>query len=283
VSPSPLEAISRASRAIVAAGALWREGLVPEAHAQMASALRLALAPWATGDAGPPAPLADAGPTASEPGLAALTRAGYRNVGRLREALSATAGDPPAAPPPPDFEWIWAEAERLCRFGRRRLATPLERKRTRRQRGIAGTLLGLAIVLGIARLWGRPHVSASGVYSPEYPASYAFDDIDSTEWVLPDHALGWLLISFSSSRHVHRVVVLDGHNRFYLDRGAERIRVTAFSKGTAVGSAEGRFGPLTADRNALDLALDAQDVSDIRVDVLSFYGNGAALAEVEVH
>jgi hypothetical protein len=285
VSASPLEVISRASRAIVAAGALWREGLVPEAHTQMAIALRLALEPWAASDVNPAEPSADPTLSHSERGLSALTRAGYRNVGRLRDALTAVAGDPSSAPPhpPADFEWIWAEAERLCRFGKRRLATPLERKRTRARMGTAGALIALAIILAMVRVWGRAHVSASGIYDPAYPASYAFDDIDSTEWLLPDHAAGWLLISFSSTRHVHRVVLLNAHNRFYLDRGAERIRVTAFSKAGVVASAEGRFGRLTGDPSALELPLDAQDVSEIRVDVLSYYGNGGGLAEVEVH
>jgi len=285
------DAFTRTRRAIVSAGALWREGLVPEAHAYMASALRMALRPWVVEgrEKASPEPGQEQAATDEERALTALGRAGYRNVERLREALSATAGVAPdvtaesvAIPPPVDFEWIWAEAERLCRFGARRLATPLERKRMRTRTAFVGGIGILLLILVIVRVWVRPHVSASGVYSPDFPASYAVDDIESTEWLLPEHAAGWLQISFSSPRHVHGVVVLNGHNKFYLDRGAERIRVTAFSKTGPIASAEGRFAKLTGDRSPLDLPLDGRDVSEIRLEVLSFFGSGSAIAEVEV-
>jgi hypothetical protein len=272
-----------ARRAIAAAGALWREGLVPESHTQMAGALRMALAPWARvgGETASPRPAA----TDEERAFAALGGAGYRNLDRLRHALSATsgvAGDSVASTPPSDFEWIWGEAERLYRFGARHLATPFERRRKRVRMASAAVLGVLLVIVGIVRIWVRPHVSASAVFSPDFPASYAIDDIESTEWLLPERTAGWLLVSFSSPRHVHRVVVLNGHNRFYLDRGAERIRVTAFSKNGPVGSVEGSFARITADRSALELPLDAEGVSEVRVDVLSFFGLGAALAEVEI-
>lgn len=288
MSRSGADEISMARRALAAAGALWREGLVPESHTQMASALRMALAPWASIGGETESSQSEEPATANpeERAFAALARAGYRNLDQLRDALSATpslAGESVALTPPSDFEWIWAEAERLYRFGARRLATPFERRRRRVRMASAAILGVLLLIIGIGRVWVRPHVSASGVFSPDFPAAYAVDDIDSTEWLLPERTAGWLLISFSSSRRVHRVVLLNGHNKFYMDRGAERIRVTAFSKNGPIVSVEGRFGPITADRSALDLPLDAERVSEIRVDVLSYFGLGGALAEVEVH
>lgn len=291
MSLSDADAIPRARRAIATGGALWREGLVPEANAYMASALRIALSPWASiaGQVASPQPAERPAETSEERAFAALARAGYRNLDRLGAALAATsdvatgvAGNPVALTPPADFEWIWAEAERLCRFGARRLATAFERKRRRVRLASAAILGALVLVVGLVRVWVRPHVSASGVFSPDFPASYAIDGIESTEWLLPERSAGWLLISFSSPRHVHRVVVLNGHNRFLMDRGAERIQVTAFSKNGPVKSVEGRFARIAPDRSVLDLPLDAEHVSEVRVDVLSFFGLGAAIAEVEV-
>ncbi len=282
-------AIPRAARAIVMAGALWREGFMSEAHAYMASALRAALKPWFSDGGEASRVQADEQPATHEEALAALARSGYRNVDRLREALLATAdvailerAGLPAVYPPPDFEWIWAEADRLCRFGARRLATPLERKRARARLAFAGALGVVLLGVMFVRVWMRPHVSASGVFSSEFPATYAVDGIESTEWLPPDHAPAWVQLSFSSPRRVHAVLVLNGHNKFHMDRAAERIRVTAFSKTGPVASAEGRFANLTADRSPLNLAIDAERVTDVRVDILSYFGNGGALAEVEV-
>lgn len=282
-----VDAVARARRAIATAGALWREGLVPEAHAQMASALRLALEPWAgqavaSAEAGTPVP-------DEERALAALAAAGFRDLDRLREALSSTAGvsnqataGSGAPSPPADFEWIWAEAERLSRFGARRLATPAERRRRLLRLAVAGGLGLVVLIVMVVRVWVRPHVTVSGMFSRDFPASYAVDGIESTEWDLPDRSPGWLQLSFSSPRRVHGVRILNGHNKFYMDRAAERIRVTAYSKNGPVASTEGRFNGITAERSALDLNLDAEHVSDIRVDVLSYFGSGAAIAEIEV-
>ncbi len=285
------DAVSRARRAIATAGALWREGLVPEAHAQMATALRLALEPWARRGGQDGSSAVAGAPAASdeERAFAALAGAGFRDLDRLREALSSTAGVSnqatagSAAPSPPaDFEWIWAEAERLSRFGARRLATPAERRRRLLRLAVAGGLGLVVLIVMVVRVWVRPHVTVSGMFSRDFPASYAVDGIESTEWDLPDRSTGWLQISFSSPRRVHGVRILNGHNKFYMDRAAERIRVTAYSKNGPVASAEGRFNGITEERSALDLNLDAEHVSDIRVDVLSYFGSGAAIAEVEV-
>ena len=193
---SRLDPVRRARRTMAAGGALWREGLVYEAHAHMATALREALAAWVpvVGESGGTAPAA-----MEERAVRELAIAGYRDVDRVRDALAATvsvtgsaSSDSIAASALSDFEWIWGEAERLCRFGSRRLATPVERQRARMRLTVVGAL-GL-IVFGVlfVRIWARPHVSASGVFSREFPASYAVDGIDSTSGPSPiAHRVGY--------------------------------------------------------------------------------------------
>jgi hypothetical protein len=277
-------ALHEAQRALAAGEALWRGGLVPEAHAAMASTLRATLRAWAAANV-PEEP--SGAETRSDQTLAALAAAGYRDVDRLRAALAATGGaDATTAPPAPraeaDVEWIWAEVERLLRFVSRRLRSARARKRARIRGGaVAGAAILLALVLGV-RMWGRPRVRASDRFGPEYPASYAVDGIESTEWLLPDRAEGWLDVTFRSARRVRRVVLVNSHNRNHLDRAAERVRVTAYSDQGQVGAAEGTFPAPKAERSALELPLDARNVTSLRIEVLSYFGLGGGLAEVEV-
>ena len=241
----------------------------------MVAALRAGLRAWAPGEA-----TSDEG-TVETRALDVLERAGYRHLDGLRRAIAAPV---PAAgaPAPPDFERIWTEAERLLGFSARRLRSPAARKRSRIRGAVAGGTGLLVVVAFMVRLWTGPHATASAVFSSEHPATHAIDGGETTEWILPDRTPGWLQITFRSPRRVHSVRIINGHNRHYLDRAAQQVRVTAFSAAGPVGTAEGRFVGISEKRTALDLPIDAKDVTHLRVEVLSHFGAGGALAEVEV-
>jgi hypothetical protein len=133
------------------------------------------------------------------------------------------------------------------------------------------------------RLWGRPVVSASGVYSTDHTAANAFDGLDATEWLLPDRQVGWLDIRFASSRKLRRVRLLNSHNIYFMDRAAERVKVTAYGKRGPIATAQGRFAKINGKRSPLDLSLSADAAVRIRVEVLSYFGSGGGLAEVELY
>lgn len=287
-----IEQAHEGRREIDSAAALWRDGLVPEAHAHMTSALSKTLLAWA-----PAAPPAENGSReqSDEPreqqAFDVLGRAGYRTLDRLKAARAATV-DVEGRPLPmplastftlnPDFEWIWAEAERLSRFTVRHFTPPSVRRRTRRRATIALGAAAVAVLLFMVRLWGRPRVMASSDYSPEYAVTYAVDGSYSTEWLLPNGSPGWLQIAFRSPRRVRSVRLTNAHNGQHLDRGAQQVRVTAFSDQGPVGSAEGRFDGVTSNRSQLDFSLGADRVTYLRVEVLSYFGLGGGFAEVEV-
>ncbi len=274
-------AVAESRRAVVAARALWREGLIPECHAYMASGLRTMIKAWEPADSDQ-----DDAASRREQALAALKRAGYRgDIGRLRAAVAAAAIEAQPADPA-KLEWIWAEAERLSAFTIRRLTPPAARKRARIRAAVLAGIVVVAAVLVMMRLWGRPggaRVSASAEYSPGYPASFAADGIEGTEWLLPDRQPGWLQLKFGSPRRVQRVLLLNAHNRYFMDRGSERVRVTAYSEGGSTATAEGRFDHLTSDRSPLDLAINAERVVRVRVEILSYFKEGGGLADVEVY
>ena len=68
---------------------------------------------------------------------------------------------------------------------------------------------------------------------------------------------------------MHSVQIVNGHNKMWMDRGVERFRVKTYSREGRVASAEGSFTGLTAARSALTVNLEAEKVTEIRVDVLS--------------
>lgn len=276
------DSVRRAQRSIDGARALFREGLVPECHEYMVSALRVLLEAW--GSVGPPAEQANLEPVrAQEQALAELARAGYRHTDRLRAALAATAEpSSSAASLPANVDWIWVEVERLARLSARRAMTPRARKLAWWRRGLVSALvLGLALLVAM-RLWGRPHVRASAVISEAHPAANAIDGLEATEWLLPDATAGWVDVLFPSSRTVHGVRLVNAHNVFYADRAARAVRVTAFTAQNKAASVEGSFARLTQDRSVLDLSLEARGVTRLRVEVLTYFQVGGGLAEIEV-
>jgi hypothetical protein len=277
------DSVKRAQRSIDSARALFREGLVPECHDYMASALRVLLEAW--GGLAPAVEHASFEPArAQEQALAELERAGYRHTDRLRAAVATTAEpSSSAALLPPNVDWIWAEVERLARFSTRRAMMPRARKLARWRRGVVSALvLAFALLLAI-RLWGRPHARASGVFSEVHPAAKAIDGLEATEWLLPDATAGWLDVLFPSARSVHSVRLLNAHNVFYVDRGAKAVRVTAFTAQGKAVSVEGSFARLTEERSVLDLPLEAKGVTRVRVEILTYFRVGGGLAEIEVH
>ncbi len=276
---SPSDTIESADRALRAASALWRDGLLEECHRYMLIALDVSLGAWIPADA----------PAESERreelALAALEGAGHRRVGALRRELAASRRSDPTSSPGPEAlssnrEALWEEIERLVLFSARHFRPAGERRR--RRRILIGALLALVtlvIVIGF-RLWGRPRVVASAVYSPERRASYVVDGTD-TEWLLPDRTPGWVDLYLPRARRIDGVRVVNGHNRYFLDRAARRIRVTAYSEHQQLASAEAEFRALKDGRDELKVRLKAKGVTRIRLDVLSFFGSGGAIAEIE--
>jgi hypothetical protein len=274
--------LDSAKRSVAVAATLWRAGFMPECHAAMRSALRAALAAWAPSESSND----EEAVAGEERALAALAQRGYGRVEALRAALVAsrrleTPRATAAPPTPTDFESLGSEVERLVRYSETHLRPAHLRRRRRLLARVAlGASVLLVLVLGY-RLWGRVRVRASDAYSPSAPASYAVDGLDNTEWLLPDRALGWIDVYLPRSRHIRRVQVLNGHNRAYLDRATQRFRVTAYADDHPLATAEGEFARIKPGRSEVTVKLDARGATRLRLEVLSFFGTGAAIAEIE--
>jgi hypothetical protein len=294
MTPFREQAVTRSRRSISAARALYREGLLSESHTYMANALHALLEAWRPeapetppeeaekdGDADESAPKAvEVDPDANA--LAAIEAAGYRKASRLRKAAAAVrAADTGTRTSLARVEWIWAEVARLARFSERKFASPAAQKRARIRLFVTVGLSALVVLAIIAVLWWRPRVVASATFGSEHPAYQVFDGVDSTEWLLPETSPGWVELRFRAARNVRVVRLVNAHNRYYMDRASERVRVTAYAGGESLGSAEGKFKGIVEKRSTLDLALNASGVTRLRVEVLSYFGRGGGLAEIE--
>jgi len=276
--------VARAQLCIDRGLSLFRDGFLPECHEYIVKALRLQLDAWgsveSTAESGQGEPQA-----AREQALLVLERAGYRRIDRLRAALLAdepTSSNTLAPTPSADFDWIWAEVERLTRFSADHALTPRARKLRRFRRSLlSGALVILVLLIG-CRLWGRPRAEASAIHSEPHSAKNAVDGLEATEWLLPDSTPGWIDVTLPAARTVHSIRLINARNVFYADRATRAVHVTAFTERGPAASVDGAFAAFSETRSVLDLPLEAREVARIRVEILSYFKSGGGLAEIEI-
>jgi hypothetical protein len=256
---------------------LWRGDRLMDAYLYGAEALRTLTSGWAGGASRP------------EAAARALAGAGYPWLPELAEALSTLDQ---LAPPRTDGEFVGAHqrgleracaaAEQLAAFTVRTLRSPAQRRARSRRLVLVTAGAGAAAVLLAVWIWRRPLVSASAVYSAEFPASQATDGLVATEWLLPGGQTGWLELSFRSGRHVRSVHLHNARNRWYQDRATRRFRITAFAGERPLASGEGEFDAIDSKNPQREVRLEARAVTRVRVEVLSHFGSGGGLAEVRI-
>jgi len=284
VNESFAHSIERSRGYFDCARSLFRDGFLLECHSYMIKALQTQLDAW--GELSLDSLSATAEESATlKPWQRTLASAGYSRIDRLSAALLVGTQLPPAVlarPLSADFDWIWAEVERLTSFSAKRALSTRARKLRRWRRTASVAVVALLVALVAVRLWSRPRVQASGVYSRDYSAEHVLDGSGATEWLLPDGTVGWVELILPSARAIRRVQISNAHSTLYLDRGARAVRVTAFAGLNSVASAEGAFERISEQRSVLDLPLKAERVTRVRVEILSYFEKGGGLADVEL-
>lgn len=113
------------------------------------------------------------------------------------------------------------------------------------------------------------------------PANVLDHDFD-TEWQLPDRTLGALTLTYAKPADIRRVHMVNGHNRWFLDRALLEYRLDAWSKGNVIQSTTGKFPPLERKNPWVEVPLVADNVDEVVLTVLTYQGLGGALAEIAV-
>jgi hypothetical protein len=101
-------------------------------------------------------------------------------------------------------------------------------------------------------------------------------------WLLPEHSLGTLTISFRKPSSVKSVAILNTANGFVGDRATDRIRLLLLQEGQIVATKEtglNRFPRWT------NIEFDTSDrtVNSMQIEILSYFGTGGGLNEVKVY
>ena len=182
------------------------------------------------------------------------------------------------------YQDVQAGRRALVRHGSNRVvaATELRWQRVRRIGGVVLAALALAVIaVLLLRTPPRVDVSASGQFpGNQYAPANAFDDDESTEWVLPDEQSGWIEGRLEPPRNVTSVRLLNGRNGHFGDRGTKRYRVQLLRGDEVVAEHEGAFRRIQPTPEWVRLPLRGDGISRIRVEAQTHHQRGAALAEV---
>ncbi len=191
-------------------------------------------------------------------------------------------------------------AKRLTRALEDRTHAPAWLDRARRWR--TGTALAVVTVFAAFFVYElrfdpeRFTVSASDYRTADvvetWPPENAADRDEMSYWQIPEGQTGWLELTMTSPRDVTALRIMNGHdvhaddqNRYdrrRFDYAARQIRIRAFSGDREVATVEHELRRIRAlERETIPLE-GARDVDRIRIEVESFWGVGAGLAEVEV-
>lgn len=158
-----------------------------------------------------------------------------------------------------------------------------ERRRVRTSR-IAG-MAGLALAVIGFTVWQirKPvslKVEASTSWGARFAPANVVDGVDSTEWLLPDNAGGWIELAPAKPRPFKRLKVLNGKNSGNPDRAVLEADVEVWSGGRPVKVIPTNLGPFTLkpEWRTIELGVDGP-VEKVRIVVKTWAGQGGALAE----
>ena len=153
---------------------------------------------------------------------------------------------------------------------------------------IGSVVVVLAVVGGLVswltRRPERPLVQASDVFgqSPQFAAGLVLDGREDTEWLLPDHASGWVETRLPEARRVSAVTITNADNPPHFDRATREYRVELYSADRVVGSADGVFDNLEREPAPRRIEVAGDDVDRVRFVVRSTHGAGGGIAELRV-
>lgn len=184
------------------------------------------------------------------------------------------------------FEVLLRDHDSLVR-GAEPLA--LDKSAIARKRVQRIALGALGLVAFVALVWFLVHTpktiraEASAAYADRFPAEAAVDGRNETEWLLPDHATGWIDFWIGPPRRIKTLKVLNAHNAPYNDRATKEWHVDVFVKGGQLAkSIDGAFAEFSAEPAWVSIPIDVDGVERIRFEVRGSHMAGGGLAEVQV-
>ncbi|MBI2392673.1 MAG: discoidin domain-containing protein [Deltaproteobacteria bacterium] len=150
---------------------------------------------------------------------------------------------------------------------------------------LAGTalvlLLSIVAIVLLARTPRRLEASASAKWDARYDPANAVDGNDKTDWLLPDHAQGWLDVKVIPPRKIARVKLMNARNLPWNDRASNELSIEAFDGAHVVKTATTKFDGVSPDPAWRTVEIGAK-VDRLRVHVKSSHAQGGGVSEVIV-
>ena len=195
---------------------------------------------------------------------------------------------------------LWRGA---CRSIERALADrvepPARLSKLRRRTAIAaglGALGLLGLILWNGLLWPEAvEIHATGYRVVDvvetWPPENVYDRDEMTYWHLPPGETGSVELRFATPRDISALRILNAHDRHVddnnrrdrrrYDHASREIVVRAFAGERLLAEAEAEL-PRVHDYERTTIPLAASGLDRVEVEVLSFYGAGGGLAEIEL-
>jgi len=157
-------------------------------------------------------------------------------------------------------------------------------RRLRITRIAVGAAIAICAVLVARILLRTPRVlraDASASFNAEHDASHAVDGSGKTEWLLPDHRVGWVDVKVNPPRKVSTVRVMNARNPPWNDRATDEFHVEVFSNGQLVRAFDDRFSAHSPQPSWRTFSVGAP-IDRVRVTVKSHLLMGGGFSEIDV-
>lgn len=152
------------------------------------------------------------------------------------------------------------------------------------RRAIAALVGGGLAALGLGVVWAEADVEHPPVYATTeihgHPVGHALDGNVATEWQMYDLTTGSLELNVPR-RHVDVVEIVNGRNHPWLDRAIDGFTLRVYDAGEVVHAVRGHLPPSRAPSRVISIPVDAA-IDRVRLDIESFHGDGASLAELRL-
>ena len=144
--------------------------------------------------------------------------------------------------------------------------------------GVACVALATAALLAeVIRPNTRLTATASAWKDDAKTVARVIDGRTLSSWFLPNGGPGWIEVAFPEPRSLTKIQIINGRDDPFLQNAAKLVRITAYAGDTPSGAVD---VTLNKSSNVQEVDLRARNVTRVRFQIQSHYGQRGGLAEL---
>jgi hypothetical protein len=147
---------------------------------------------------------------------------------------------------------------------------------------VCALLVAVALVAFAARGSRTLRAKGSASWDARFEAANAVDGNETTEWILPDRAPGWIEVDVVPRRKIDRIKLMNVRNPPNADRATKEFHVDVLDGGKVVKSFDGQFDAPSATPSWQTLSVGGVKGDRVRIEIRSWFLSGGGLAEIQV-